>query len=294
MLGWCSHTGDGMGLMLNVALDRERDTRPDERRRWARAGAHLAAGLRLRTRLLEPEAVFDGRGRLQDLCGAALAGDARDRLRAAILERERARLASSRSDPDEAIAAWEGLVAGRWSLVDRFEQDGRRYIVALPNDPAVPDPRGLSRRERQVAEFVGLGQASKQIAYTLGLSTSAVDTLAMQAARKLGLSGRAELAAFFLPAGPRARLAEVAVVGERLLVGAVDTLGGQRLSLLTDAERAVAAQLLAGATVSAIALLRGSSPATVETQVVSIYRKVGARSRAELAMRLGGDPPQAG
>lgn len=292
VVGWCSHSGDGLGIMLNISLASERATRPDERRRWARAGAHLAAGLRLRARLAQAEAVLDGSGHIHDASGAAVASPARERLRAAVRARDKARLLTD--DPDAAMAAWEGLVAGRWSLVDRFEENGRRYVVAVPNDPDVPDPRGLTRRERQVAEFVGLGQASKRIAYTLGLTPSSVDTAAMQAARKLGLAGRAELAAFFSPGGLRAKLAEVAIAGERLLVGSTAPLSDERVAMLTEAERDVAAALLAGATMAAIAGRRGSSTTTVETQIASIYRKLGARSRAELAARLTGVDAAAG
>jgi DNA-binding NarL/FixJ family response regulator len=288
VVGWCSHSGDGRGIMLNISLADERATRPEERRRWARAGAHLAAGLRLRSNLAEAEAVLGSDGRVHDLVGPAALGDSRQRLRTAVLARERARAASSTDDTDGAMAAWEGLVAGRWSLIDRFEENGRRFVVAVPNDPAVPDPRGLTRRERQVAELVGHGQATKRIAYALGLAPSTVDTAAMQAARKLGLAGRAELAAFFSPAGLRAKLAEVALAGERLLVGSVASLSEERVAPLTQAERDVAAALLAGATVAAIAQRRGSSAATVQTQIASVYRKLGARSRAELAARLMG------
>ncbi len=35
-------------------------------------------------------------------------------------------------------------------MVDRFDSDGRRFIVAIKNDPAHSDPRGLTPRERQI------------------------------------------------------------------------------------------------------------------------------------------------
>jgi len=56
-----------------------------------------------------------------------------------------------------AMENWRGLVDGRWSLVDRFDSDGKRFVVAVKNDPEARDPRGLSRREQQVSELVGLG-----------------------------------------------------------------------------------------------------------------------------------------
>jgi DNA-binding NarL/FixJ family response regulator len=55
---------------------------------------------------------------------------------------------------------------------------------------------------------------------------------------------------------------------------------------LTDAEREVVAYLVTGSTNSDIAQRRHTSENTVANQVHSIYAKLGARSRAELAARL--------
>ena len=199
---------------------------------------------------------------------------------------ERARTAQGRSDPDAAMESWEGLVDGRWSLVDRFDTDGKRFVVAVKNDPAHPDPRGLTMREREVSEFVGLGRSTKEISYILGVSLSAVTNLTARAQEKLGLSSRAELAAFFAPAGLRAKLAEVAVSGERLLVGVYPLVDKRQVEKLTDAERAVVAHLVTGSTNSDIANRRHTSENTVANQIHSVYLKLGVRSRAELAARL--------
>ena len=37
---------------------------------------------------------------------------------------------------------------GRYTVVDRFDTDGRRYVVAYENPPNVRDPRGLTRPGR--------------------------------------------------------------------------------------------------------------------------------------------------
>ena len=64
---------------------------------------------------------------------------------------------------------------------------------SLRNDASFPDPRGLTDRERQVAEFLGQGHAMKEISYMLGISRSAVNNCTTRAVHKLGLGSLAEL-----------------------------------------------------------------------------------------------------
>jgi DNA-binding NarL/FixJ family response regulator len=92
-----------------------------------------------------------------------------------------------------ALETWKALVRGRWSLVDWFDTDGRRYLLAIPNSPHVTDPRGLTERESQVVTYVMLGHTNKMIAYRLGLSTSRVSTILRTAMRKLGSRTRPQL-----------------------------------------------------------------------------------------------------
>ena len=187
---------------------------------------------------------------------------------------------------DESMAAWEGLVSGRWSLIDRFDSDRRRFVVAVRNDLRFPDPRGLSLRERQVAEFAGLGRSAKEIAYLLGVSAASVENSLRRAQAKLGLGSRLELTEFFSPQGIRANLVRVALAGDTLLIGATSRLDEAKLAGLTSAQREVVAQLIAGSTNNDIAQRRATSPNTVANQVQAIFRTFGARSRGELVARL--------
>jgi DNA-binding NarL/FixJ family response regulator len=57
---------------------------------------------------------------------------------------------------------------------------------------------------------------------------------------------------------------------------------------LTTAERAIVKRLLRGETNAAIARARGTSTRTVANQVAHVFRKLGVRSRRELAARLRG------
>ena len=190
-----AHSGTSLGVAFGVWLKEFRRTTAVERTRWSCISAHLGAGMRLRaaTRRLQldsapVEAVLDSGGRVQHARAGAASVAARELLREAVRRIEKARTTEGRRDPDAAMDSWEGLVDGRWSLVDRFDTDGKRFVVAVQNDPAHPDPRGLTMREREVAEFVGLGRSTKEIGYILGVSLSAVTNLTARAQDKLGLT----------------------------------------------------------------------------------------------------------
>ena len=293
VLGIKALTGQGTGLMMTRLFFRETTPTALEQKRWPLMVSHLGAGLRLRN-LAESltmdatsiEGIFDAGGKLYEAREQATDGSARTMLREAVQRIDRIRTRAGRSDPDAAMKAWEGLVQGRWSLVDYFDTDRRRFVVAIKNDPAYPDPRGLTIRERQVAEFVGLGHSSKEISYTLGVSHSAVTNCTARAQNKLGLSSLSELAAFFAPSGLRTKLAEVAIQGENLLIGAYPLINEDRIQGLTEAERAVLVHLVAGSTNGDIAQRRNTSEYTVANQVKAIFQKLGVMSRGELAVRL--------
>jgi DNA-binding CsgD family transcriptional regulator len=168
-------------------------------RLWRRLGAHVAAGVRLRRSLDElakaavaatdhAEAILSPNGRVEHASGPATADAARDRLRESIARVERAR--SQKPTPDEAVALWEALVAGRWSVIEHFERDGKRYYLAHRNDPELAPDRALTVREQQVLAYAELGHSNKLIAYSLGLATSTVSTLLTSARSKLGLRAK--------------------------------------------------------------------------------------------------------
>jgi DNA-binding CsgD family transcriptional regulator len=183
---------------------------PTEKRTWGRLAAHLASAVRLRYRLRDAEsrtsfaAVLDPNGKVHDATGEAQSAEARGALRDAVLTIEQARGRKRREAPDQALASWQGLVEGKWSLVDQVELDGRRYVVARENEPRAPGPKALSARERQVLGYARLGHHSKLIAYELGIKDSTVRVLISRAMAKLGARTRAELlqAIQQLPAQP--------------------------------------------------------------------------------------------
>jgi DNA-binding NarL/FixJ family response regulator len=80
--------------------------------------------------------------------------------------------------------------------------------------------------------------------------------------------------------------------GQEFLVLSYSVAMNEPAAELTDAERAVVAAVLEGRTNAAIASMRGTSPRTIANQVAAVFRKLGVRSRTELAtkfLRVQGD-----
>ncbi len=176
------------------------------RARWAKVASHLAAGLRLRRRLqsvLEPpqvEAVLEPGGKLLHAEGPATEPEAVEQLRRAVLAVESARSSAGRSDVMTSLDSWQGLIDARWSLLDQFESDGRRFIVARENAPRPPGPAALTQRERQVLGYAAVGHDNKVIAYDLGIAHATVKVLMSRAANKLGVRSRSEVISAYLNA----------------------------------------------------------------------------------------------
>jgi DNA-binding CsgD family transcriptional regulator len=114
-------------------------------------------------------------------------------LRAAARQLDRSPDILRHRDADRVIRLWDGLVRGRCTLVDWFDADGRRFIIAKLNPQKVGVPRGLTVREREVALSAALGESSKSTGYQLGISPSRVSALLKAAMRKLGVRSKAQL-----------------------------------------------------------------------------------------------------
>jgi DNA-binding CsgD family transcriptional regulator len=187
----------GTGALLVTWVPPKVRIPPAEMATWTRIAAHLAAGHRLvRARAAPTEAVLDPCGRLQHLEPGLDAGD-----RAALSEATRvidhARGTLRRTDAARAVALWQGLVAGRWTLVDQFDHDGRRFVLAKKNAPDVLCWEALSERENQVLAYAAHGRSPKMVAYLLGISPTAVSAHLANAAEKVGARSRIELVAAY-------------------------------------------------------------------------------------------------
>ncbi|HEU4534523.1 MAG TPA: LuxR C-terminal-related transcriptional regulator [Polyangiaceae bacterium] len=90
-----------------------------------------------------------------------------------------------------SVTLWNAFWTGDWFLVDHFDADGRRFLLAKRYGRS--EGQGLSSRQWQVAVLVAGGYANKQIAHELGLAESTVATYLAQAMAKLGVRSRMEL-----------------------------------------------------------------------------------------------------
>jgi DNA-binding CsgD family transcriptional regulator len=194
-------SGSGCALALirrdAVALDRS------TRCALERLSAHLSSARRLRASLDEHQPAVD----LLDKADAVLSadgsilhaeGEARDpESRRALCDAARRidRARARRHPPStlEALALWRALVEGRWSLIERFESDGRRIFVARRNDTPSRASHALDERENKLVALMALGHSIKLCAYELGRAESTVSEQARVALRKLGVRSRAEL-----------------------------------------------------------------------------------------------------
>jgi DNA-binding CsgD family transcriptional regulator len=166
------------------------DVRTQHRHRLL--GIHLAAGRRLAD-ASSTEAVLDAGGAVVHAEGPARSRVARNDLKRMALTIDRVRTRKGRSDPDNALSVWKGLVSGRWSLVETFERDGKRLTIARKNSPNLGRALKLSGVEQMVVKLLANGQSQKYIAYTLGISSPAVSQHVMSAMLKLGVRDKSSL-----------------------------------------------------------------------------------------------------
>jgi DNA-binding CsgD family transcriptional regulator len=164
---------------------------------WQRIAAHLVTGYRLvRQKVRAPDAILDPFGKMLHREDSVGRGDT-EALRDATRAIDRARGTLRRADPDAAIALWKALVAGRWSLVDHFDHDGRRFVFARRNTIETHGWPTLTEREAQVVAYIAEGQSFKLIAYQLGVCPATVSADVARAQKKLAVRSRIELVAAY-------------------------------------------------------------------------------------------------
>jgi len=185
----------GRGLWLGAPWPRATRASKERETLFTRVAAHLTTAQRLRRQAPDTprptEAVLSPEGNVLHAEDVAKGTDARTELRRAATALERARTREGRRNVELATRQWKPLVLSRWSMLDEFDSDGRRYIVAVDNRaPTAGTQPALSEREHQVLTHALLGHTNKVIAYELGLSDSTVRVLFHRAALKLDAKNR--------------------------------------------------------------------------------------------------------
>lgn len=139
------------------------------------------------------EAILTARGRFEYANTNAASRLGRESLKSAMEARGWARGRARRDEPQRALGAWKGLVAAHWTLVDHFETDGKRYVLARANTLGVDGHRMLTPREKAVVALAATGRSNKVIAYELGIAHATVRVLIARASAKLKARTREEL-----------------------------------------------------------------------------------------------------
>jgi DNA-binding NarL/FixJ family response regulator len=196
----------GIGCVLTQgSKERELSTSTRDAAILRRLATHLSSAFRCRRKLRAhaapaqgstgvtagAEAILNDQGRVVHAEGAAQSQTARERIQRAAANIEGAR--GRRSDGRRALNRWHPLTSARWTLVDSFQEGGRRYVVARENQAETQCFAALTDRERQIVVHAALGLTNKQIAYALGISDATVRVLMARAAGRLGVNSRKQL-----------------------------------------------------------------------------------------------------
>jgi DNA-binding CsgD family transcriptional regulator len=205
-MGFIARDTSRLGCIFIALLPKQASVGVRFRSTWNRIAGHIAASLRIRRSMhsssqmasasasTAEEAVLSADGKVEHASAQAQHIEARQQLTDAVRSMTLARGQLRHDDPPRALQLWQPMVNARWTLVDRFEHDGRRYVLARENEPQARGPQALTTRERQVARLAAIGHSSKLIAYELGIADSTARVLLARSMRKLGAHSRADLA----------------------------------------------------------------------------------------------------
>lgn len=192
--------------------------------------------------------------------------------------RSQAHDANEAHDAGEAATVWDGLMSGHWSLVGRFDRDGKRHLLLRRNRAAERAPVTLTPHEASVVDYAVLGHSNKRMAYELGISQPNVSECLRRACAKLGVGTRAGLMELV-----STKMATYPGTETRVVLSfPLPRPESATPAILTASEQSVFRALLAGQSNSAIAASRGRASRTIANQVAAIFRKLHVGSRAEL------------
>jgi DNA-binding CsgD family transcriptional regulator len=179
---------------------------------------------------------------------------------------------------------WDGLYAGRWSIVDYYEQHGRRYFFLYRTDAGELDPLRLTPLQRGTLHSLSCGLGDAEIAATLGTKLDAASALVRSVKKKLRIPLRRDLIGLnegclrtiYLPSG---ELACALLYSSTALTEVIP-------DSISDAERAILQLQIAGKNNNEIARIRRVAYKTVSNQVATAYSKLNVRTCGEMLHNL--------
>lgn len=175
---------------------------PSEKHDWHLGTPHLVEGLLLAAEGRMDEAIVEIEASGQASIGGGPRGGRRraawiEAIASIQLARARAALGDRAGAHAEAAAAVGVLAA--WPGWRRDEAEALEHqLAATPTTPSADGPGGLTAREREVAALVAEGRSNGQIAQALYISTKTASVHVSNILTKLGLSNRAEIAAWWV------------------------------------------------------------------------------------------------
>ncbi len=185
-------SGVGAAFIANRRAPMSALTMARQHAALTRLVSHLTAAVRLRRSLKPGSALTDGAAGVMAPNGKVLharEGTGKGGLEA-LREAARAVVAAKSRAVEDPLSLWLALHAGRWSVVEQFEADGRRILVARENRARTSLPvAGLTQREQDVLTLLALGKANKEIGYDLGIAPTTVSAYLKSAAARLGVPG---------------------------------------------------------------------------------------------------------
>jgi DNA-binding CsgD family transcriptional regulator len=196
------HISLGKNMLLIGSFLRKAATLPLPVQRFGeRLGRRIAQAHRLRRAIADQSArvsaILTPDGRVAHAEGKGANRVTRERLRSAVQRREKARSSLRCREPGEALELFEGLIDGRFTIVDRFDADGRRYLVAFENPPEIAALRAFTAREAEILRRAIDGEPLKRIALDLGITSGAASAYLAAARKKTGLRTREEMVRWF-------------------------------------------------------------------------------------------------
>jgi DNA-binding NarL/FixJ family response regulator len=268
-------SGERSGVFIGNTLDvgtRFRES-PAMARQLVLSARHVSHAWRLRLALegdtATIDAVFTVDGRCADL-NAGMSSSAQAHLRGLVLAREKARAGGA-----DAAEVLPELLSGRWVLVDRWDADGRRHIVAYAGTRGIASP--VTELEKRALLMACRGLPNKAIAIDLRVSQSAVTRMLERTLHLLGLANLQE-AIHLMRQAPLQVMAD----GFALHAWSYATMPPSWHDRLAPAERVIIAEVLGGQARTDIARRRGVSEKTIDKQLARAYQKLDVADRRGL------------